>query len=74
MDADRTENCDTARIERGWIAEASNGFYRVASYGRSGLVTPWIVPLDPEAEYTAGDKVYFFLFDDGTGRILGSFT
>jgi len=74
MDADRQKRCDMAQIERGWIAEASDGLYRVASYGRDGLVTPWIMPLDPEAEYTAGDKVYFFLFNDGTGRILGSFT
>ena len=70
------KNCgdfDAARIERGAITEAVGTGYRVASYGRAPLVTPPLKPLFSGVSFTAGDQVFFFLFDDGDGRILGKF-
>lgn len=64
--------CDRAQIERGIIETAANGLYTVRSYGREGLVTPEI-PAIIGAPYSANEKVYFFLFDDGKGAIIGRF-
>lgn len=58
-----------ALIERGEIASAENGLYLVKSLDREG-VTARLKSIDNTA-YDAGNRVYFFLFDDGTGRILG---
>ena len=68
MEKERRE--DTAAIDRGEIARISGSGYIVKSYGRDGLVSP-AIPAMGEATYQAGDKVYFFLFEDGDGRILG---
>ena len=57
-------------IERGYILDvAADGGYYVASYDRAGIETPPIKPIDSKT-YTQGDRVYFFLFPDGTGKIL----
>ena len=56
-------------IERGYILEATAEGYRVASYDRVGIETPPIRPINDNA-YTKGDMVYFFLFPDGTGKII----
>lgn len=58
-----------AFIERGIITEAQNGSFRVASYSRPGVTTPPIKSID--STVSAGDKVYFFLFTDGGGMIIG---
>lgn len=58
-----------AFIERGIVTEAENGSFRVASYSRQGVTTPMIKSVD--STVNTGDKVYFFLFDDGGGMILG---
>jgi hypothetical protein len=60
----------TAAIERGIVVSAPEGGYKVQSYSRDGLITPVLPSLTQDA-YTQGDKVYFFLFDDGHGAILG---
>lgn len=66
--------CDTARIERGIILQAEDGMYTVQSYGRGGLVTPGIPAMTAGiGPFAAGDRVYFFLFDDGHGAVIGSF-
>lgn len=66
--------CDTARIERGEIVKAEDGKYFVRSYGRDGLTTPGIPALIAAmVPFTVGEKVYFFLFDDGHGAIIGRF-
>ena len=73
-------------IERGMITAKSGDTYRVKSYDRSGVVTPFIPSLfsfslssrcgNPycsracEEKYNPGDKVIFTLFEDGTGFIL----
>lgn len=56
-------------IERGCILEAVDGGYRVASYDREGIETTPIKPINDNT-YTKGDMVYFFLFPDGTGKII----
>lgn len=59
-----------AAIERGVVVDAPEGGYKVQSYSRDGLITPAIPALTQDT-YTQGDRVYFFLFDDGHGAILG---
>jgi len=65
--------CDLAMIERGIVKAVSAGQYTIESYGRSGLTTPAIPALHTGESYAEGDKVYFFLFGDGHGAVLGKF-
>lgn len=58
-----------AVIERGVVLQAENGAYVVKSYSRDGVTTPKIRAIG-EKTYASGQWVFFFLFDDGTGRIL----
>lgn len=59
-----------ASIERGYILDvAASRSYYVASYDRAGIETPPIQPIDNKT-YTKGELVYFFLFPDGTGKII----
>lgn len=58
-----------ATIERGIITGTEDGEYTVKSFDRDGIESPPLAPLDNES-YTKGDRVYFFLFPDGTGKIL----
>ena len=62
----------TGKIERGIIKAASKDGYTIASYDREGIETPPLMPLEEET-YSVGDKVYFFYFHDGTGRIICGF-
>jgi hypothetical protein len=59
-----------AAIERGIVVSAPEGGYKVQSYSRDGLITP-VIPALTQDTYASGDRVYFFLFDDGHGAILG---
>ena len=56
-------------VERGKIITASGGLYTVSSYDRDGVETPPITAF-LNLEYQVGDQVYFFLFSDGSGRII----
>lgn len=63
-----------ATIERGEIQTASADGYTVKSLDRNGIdgdgiVSPKIKSADGTA-YAKGDRVYFFLFADGTGLIM----
>ena len=58
-----------ATIERGKILAAETDGYIIASVDRPGIETGPIQAID-ENTYTAGDAVYFFVFPDGTGKIL----
>lgn len=58
-----------ATLERGVIAEVTEAGYAVASLDRSGIISPPIKARD-NADYAVGDRVYFFLYPDGTGIIL----
>ena len=61
-----------AWIERGIVSEVCESGYKVKSYSREGITTP-AIPAASGAAYTVGDRVYFFLFDDGHGIILAAF-
>lgn len=57
-------------LERGVIEKIENGKYRVSSLTRDGIVSMPIKSKNETDTYSIGDKVYFFLFDDGDGLIL----
>ena len=57
-------------VERGQVTEAKEDGYIVTSYERPGVITPPMKGINNE-EYSAGDRVFFFLFNDGDGRIIG---
>lgn len=59
-------------IERGQIVEAGEDGYKVASFTRNGITTPALSTIGG-ATYRVGDRVYFFVFDDGHGAILAAF-
>lgn len=61
------ENCG-AKIERGIVVAAVDKKYSVKSYTRPGIVTPL---MKSEIPLQVGDMVYFFLFADGDGCIIG---
>lgn len=62
--------CQIVGFERGKVCEKKNGpLYKVESYTRDGIVSRWIEAV--QGEYQIGDNVYFFMFDDGRGMILG---
>lgn len=63
-------NAYGARIERGAVEQAADGRYVVRSYDREGVTTP---PIEAHHQrlYNAGESVYFFLTDDGDGKIIG---
>ena len=58
------------KIERGIITAVSSGKYTVASIDREGITLPPMAALFEETEYAEGDKVVYFSFKDGTGRII----
>ena len=62
-----------AMIERGKIIDVQAEGYKIQSYTRDGLTTPFLKPLT-DTTYEVGDFVYFFLFADGQGAILGKIT
>lgn len=57
-------------IERGEIMETVQDGYRIVSFDRDGITTPPLKPLEEGQTYSDGDKVYYFIFKDGTGRII----
>jgi len=62
--------CQIVGFERGKVcAKKSGPLYKVESYTRDGIVSRWIEAV--QGEYQSGDDVYFFMFDDGRGMILG---
>jgi hypothetical protein len=60
-----------ARIERGVVDEATEGKYIIASLTRPGVTTPPI-PALIGGTFSVGEKVYFFLFEDGHGGIFAA--
>lgn len=59
-------------IERGIIAEVCEQGYKVRSISRDGILTPEI-PGISGATFSVGDRVYFFIFEDGHGAIIAAF-
>ena len=72
-------------IERGTIKEKKAGpYYKVESMSRDKIKTRWIrsineyiveyegePPRERKFQYDIGDEVYYFMFPDGRGMILG---
>lgn len=56
-------------IERGEVLTASGGLYELKSLDRDGITTPPMKAIDTNT-YSVGEKVFFFYFADGTGRII----
>ena len=73
------ENRQGAIIDRGKIIREESGGYVVSSYQNPQVVTrPMNVreyegdpPIERKYTYATGDEVYFFMFPDGRGLILG---
>lgn len=57
-------------IERGKILEVKETGYIIASYDRDGIITPPLRALDDNKSYSEGDMVYYFIFRDGSGRVI----
>ena len=57
-------------IERGQVAGAETDGYVIQSLDRDGIKTPPLKALEEGQSYSVGDKVYYFIFKDGTGRII----
>ena len=58
-----------ATIERGRITEVADGGYRVKNLDRPGLISRMITGTD-NTVYESEDQVYFFMFNDGNGKII----
>jgi len=69
MDDEKRQR-EAGRIERGEIISVDDGRYTIRSFERDGIVTPPLETLIPENIFSAGDKVCFFYFNDGTGRVI----
>lgn len=57
-------------IERGIILSCENDGYTISSIDRNGITTPPMLSLDKTESFSEGDKVYYFIFHDGTGRVI----
>lgn len=68
-DTVKKENTYGAVVERGEILSASADTYTVLSLDRDGIVSLPTTAVGLET-YAVGDLVYFFVFADGTRRIL----
>jgi len=66
------ENEYGAPVERGEITKIENNLYVIKSMTREGVITPAMGTID-EKKYEIGDRVYFFMFNDGKGKILAGF-
>ena len=84
---DKTEKTGGISIERGKIAEKrkkDNFQYKVESATRKGVKSRWMEATtaycneytdgehgNGKYEFNVGDEVYYFMFADGRGMILG---
>ena len=59
-------------LSAGSLPKRAEGGYKVQSFTRDGIVTP-AIPSVSGAPLKVGDRVYFFVFDDGHGAILAAF-
>lgn len=71
---DKSEATGLVGLERGRIREVredGDGWvYKVESYTRDGILTRWIEAVGGE-EMAQGTDVFYFMFADGRGLILG---
>lgn len=59
-----------AAVERGVIEKYEDGKYTVASLDRDGIKSLPIGMIGGGEPYRVGDRVYFFLFPDGSGSVI----
>lgn len=87
---DKTERTGGVAAERGKISEKrkrDNWQYKVESLTRKGVKSRWMEACgaycnewteneenNGKYEYQTGDEVYYFMFPDGRGMILGKMT
>lgn len=71
MGAGKTERTG-GTIERGIVKAVTDGGYTLASYDREGIETPPLKAIDSKT-YSVGEQVYFFYFNDGTGKVICGF-
>lgn len=57
-------------IERGKVLSVTGEGCTIASLDRDGITTPPMLPVNETETFSPGDKVYYFYFHDGTGRII----
>lgn len=70
---DKCEQTGGAAFDRGRVTgkrSRTNLQYRMESYTRKGVKTRWMESVG-DTEYGVGDEVYFFMFPDGRGMVLG---
>lgn len=69
----RRGNCAPygAIAERGEIVKITERGYIVKSVDRPGTITPPMTDILGSI-YNVGDRVIFFMFDDGNGRIIAA--
>lgn len=67
MDKDKRKS---GVIERGEIIKSEDGNYTIQSFDRIGIITAPLKPLQEEEAFSIGDRVFYFYFKDGTGRII----
>ena len=58
-----------AVIERGIVAGIETEGYVIRSVDREGVVTPPLRALN--GTYAVRDRVFFFMFNDGDGAVIG---
>lgn len=74
----------SAKIERGTLKKLASDGWIVASMDRKGIETQPMQPMEilkltgtveglSKTVYQVGDRVYYFVFPDGTGQIIGKF-
>lgn len=67
---EKTNDCYSgAFVERGIVTAVEDDGYVVSSFDRKGITLPPLKGYDG-ATYSVGDKVFYFAFRDGTGRII----
>lgn len=59
-----------AEIHIGTVIKTDNGTYIIKSITEYPMETPAIKALDNQT-YNAGDRVFYFLFDNGYGAVIG---
>lgn len=70
MKTDERERGYGAKIERGEVAVMTGEGAVVRSFCRDGIITPPLPHIGTGDALRTGDKVWFFLFPDGTGAVI----
>ena len=69
MEKNKNAACG-AVIERGIVTAKNTTQYDIRSLDRPGIEVWDIEAINPLDDFDEGDMVFFFAFEDGTGRIV----